>query len=309
MKRISIRLTILLCFSSFFTITASSKVLIITHSFCRPDLIEIQNKTFKAFLQDNYEFVVFNDGPNQKMAQAIENTCNKLNIRCIRIPQEIHARPYLKRLPGENWNNPSCRTANVVQYSLDTLGFDHNGIVVIIDSDMFLIKDFSIVKYLEGFNFVGLAQGRNHIRYVWNGLVFMDMRTLPNKRTINFNCGRIEGQQVDTGGHMYYYFKNNPTIRLKWYIAMAKIEPGHPHDLPRDAKSLRALGYDENSIDFILSFDKQYGFEFHADKHFIHYHAGGSNWPGYSQSWLNEKNRLLNQYIDQQIATYKNTTE
>src|ERR1700733_11055839 len=82
----------------------SAKVLIVTHSYNRPDFIELQHETFAQFMADEYEFVVFNDGPTNKLAKEIEETCRKLTVRCIRIPQEIHQTPYLPRQPWEDWN-------------------------------------------------------------------------------------------------------------------------------------------------------------------------------------------------------------
>jgi hypothetical protein len=83
-----------------------SKILLFTYSYNRPDFIKIQCKTFKKFLEDDYEFVVFNDARDQNMEQKINQTCTRYGIRCIRIPQEIHDRPYLQRWPGEDYNYP-----------------------------------------------------------------------------------------------------------------------------------------------------------------------------------------------------------
>jgi hypothetical protein len=76
-------------------LTFSKNVLIMTYSYNRPDFIEIQNKIFKKFLKDDYTFVVFNDASQEEMANQITETCNKLNLPCIRIPQSIHEAPYL----------------------------------------------------------------------------------------------------------------------------------------------------------------------------------------------------------------------
>ena len=65
MDRISILYCIL--FSLFFSLSATDKVLIITHVYNRPDFIEIHAESFKAFLKDDYEYIVFNDAPNDDM--------------------------------------------------------------------------------------------------------------------------------------------------------------------------------------------------------------------------------------------------
>src|ERR1700684_2505146 len=82
--------SILITSLSYIPIQAN-KVLIITHSYCRPDFIELHHKTFKAFLKNDYEYVVFNDASDPHLKRKIEKTCEKLGIRCIRVPQELHA--------------------------------------------------------------------------------------------------------------------------------------------------------------------------------------------------------------------------
>ena len=118
-----------LCVLSGFYESSEAKVLIITHAYNRPDFIEIQAKTFKKFLLDDYEFVVFNDSPNPIMHEAIRATCKKWGVMCVPIPQDIHTMPYLPREEGDDLTRPNIRHVNCIQYSLDTLGFNHEGIV------------------------------------------------------------------------------------------------------------------------------------------------------------------------------------
>ncbi len=271
---------------------ASSKALIMTYVYNRPDFIELHTKTFNAFLKDEYEYVVFNDAPNTTMCQIIEQTCKKLDVRCFRVPPH---KPH-RQAPG-------YRHIDGITYSLNTLGFDHNDIVIMIDADMFLIKPFSAAQYLKEFDFIGGYQYRSKngikVVYTFPGLVFMNMPKLPNKRTISFEGGFINKLACDVGGETHYYFQNNPSLKLKLYTAFSK------DGLPKDAQSLRKLGYDENSIHLILDLDRKYGFQFHGDTNFIHYYAGGSNWPGYSKDYLKIKDRFFYDYINKQITAYK----
>jgi len=206
-----------------------AKVLLITHSYNRPDFIELQAKTFQKFLQDDYEFVVFNDAPTQKLAEQVEAACAKLGISCFRVPQSIHQQPYLPREADDDWNSPSIRTANAVQYSFDTLAFQHDGMVAIIDSDMFLIRNFSIVEYASGYDLAAVAQWRGSdgvVKYLWNGIMFFNMQTLPNKRSLNFNCGRIMGNCTDTGGFTHYYLKQNPEAKVRFMREQLDVTDG-----------------------------------------------------------------------------------
>lgn len=145
------------------------KVLLITHSYNRPDLIEIQTKTFRAFLNDDYEHVIFNDAPNESMKNQIEEACKKCGLRCFRIPQELHR---------DGRTAPGYRHIDGIQFSLQQLGYNHEGIVGIVDSDLFLLKPFSIEKYMQGYDIAGELQGRENenikIRHLSPILVFYE---------------------------------------------------------------------------------------------------------------------------------------
>ncbi len=88
----------------------------------------------------------------------------------------------------------SVRNSNVVQYSLDTFGFNHDDILMLIDSDMFLIKEFDVRSFMQGYDLAGFhksccndtrriqhTEEIPHTVYVWIGLIILDMRSLPCK--------------------------------------------------------------------------------------------------------------------------------
>src|SRR5579872_6833786 len=127
MKRLISMILPFIFFSYSTHINASNKVLIMTYVHSRPDFIELHHKTFKAFLKDDYEYVVFNDAPNSSMSLAMEQTCARLGIRCFRVPPHHPSR-----------ETASSRHVDGIHFSLNTIGFNHNGIVAIIDADMFL---------------------------------------------------------------------------------------------------------------------------------------------------------------------------
>ena len=268
--------------SSFFS-NLSAKVFLITHSYNRPDFIEIQYKTFNRFLKDDYEFVVFNDAPDMKMENQIVKMCQKYAIKCIRIPQTIHDMPYLPHEGG--FNSPHARCANVVQYSLDTFGFDCDGIVAIIDSDLFLIHDFSIEEYMNGYDIAAWAQDRGKVQYIWNGIVFLDMRRLPNKRTLNFNCGTVEDETVDVGGYTYYYFQQNPTVAYKMMNGLY---------MKRRAYKSLPSNLDSSVKKFLRR--KPDNIEFFIDFAFLHYRSG-ANWNKKSSKYHEKKTKLFNHLI------------
>lgn len=206
LKKTSIILMLFLFCSQ---LDASEKILILTYSYNRPEFIEWQCNTFKKFLQDDYEIVVFNDACDKAICDQIEQMCIKFEITCMRVPQ-THAN-----------NAPSCRHQDAIMYSMQTIGFHYDGIVCMFDSDMFLIKPFSIVNFLRGHDIAAWGQHRPHdVYYLFPGVVFLDMRMLPNKETMSWIGGTVNGSACDTGGYMHHYLKNNPYIRRRTMNSM-----------------------------------------------------------------------------------------
>lgn len=280
---------------------ADDKVLIITHSYCRPDFIELHDKTFKAFLKDDYEYVVFNDAPNHAMQREIEQTCAKINVRCIRVPQELHAQR----------NDPGARHIHGLMHSMNTVGFDHDGIVFIIDSDMFLFKPFSVHEYLGDNHIAGQKDVRPHVgpvevTYMTPLLIFINMKKAPNKRSINFDGGVVNGHACDVGGHLHYYLQDTPDLRIKYLPGKCVTELAEKNN----EQQLRSLGYDEITAAWVTSLKNYFDpsdphrLQFHGDGNFLHYVAGGSNWNGRSQAYHNKKTRIINNFIDQMIEKY-----
>jgi len=181
-------------------------ILIITHSYNMPSFIRFQYECFKKFLADDFEYVVFNDATNPQLEDEINNVCKELEIRCIRVPQQIHKKP----------ERASKRHADCIQYSLDLIGYKHAGYVFLADSDVFLVKPFNLSQYMENFDIACHIITKQHIYHLWPVIIFMNMDNLPHKETINWNPGIIDNIGIDTAGHTYHYFKNNPHLQIRY---------------------------------------------------------------------------------------------
>lgn len=287
-----------------------AKVLIITHNYNGPQFIELQQKTFRKFLKDEYEFVLFNDAKDETTARQIEQTCHSWNVTHIRIPQEIHNRPYLKRLPGDSFQRPNIRHANCCQYSMDILGFNHEEIVIMIDSDMFLIRTFDVEEYMNNKDIAAFMKGSKtptgqEIVHLCPALCFFDMRKLPDIHSLNFNCGTVKGASVDSGGWTYHYLEQHPQLNISYINCLAsyKLFLGN-YDMQIQANSTISNsakidsyvthGFNEKEIQFLLK--KPDTFEFFLDNIFVHYH-GGSNYNNQSAAYHKNKWQIFTEFI------------
>jgi hypothetical protein len=187
-------------------------ILIITHQYNCPEFIEYQWKTFKKFLHDEYIYVVFNDAQDPRMAQLIADRCNTLGVQCLRIPQNNRC-----QIPHHLYSPASTRHAQAIAYSMNEFGFHHDGIVMMIDSDMFLIHDFSVREFLADDDIAGLPCIQGQVMFLWPGLIFFNMKTLPAKETMQFFPGSIDGNWVDTGGYLHYYLTHNTSVKKRLF--------------------------------------------------------------------------------------------
>lgn len=217
--------------------TLSAKILIITLNHNRPDFITLQHRSFNRFLHDNYEFVVFNDATEESLITEIDTTCAKLGINCMRCTQE-------NRTPATGTTNPIWameRHAQGLHYALQTIGFHHDNIVMIIDSDMILIKDFSVADFMQGYDMAGLKQSvqpsgiTKPATYLWAGLMFFRMNALPQKETMRFNHVYIKKVRTDTGGALHEYLQRNPAIKIRFF------DQKYRHILTKDLDNTFAL--------------------------------------------------------------------
>ena len=286
------------CLILWFVIADAEKVLILTYSYNRPDFIEWQHKTFEKFLLDDYDFVVFNDASNPELSSQIEAICNQYNISCVRVPQN-HVN-----------NTPGARHQDAIKLSLETIGFKYDGLVCMFDGDMFLVQPFSIINFMKDYDLAALPQSReNDVHYLFPGLVFMDMRNLPNKETINWAGGYINGSAADTGGQMHYYLKNNSHIRLHYMnqllfgrratdienagVVCDECKKNQNLACSHNTEILKKCGLDQYGIKFLQA-GPQGGNEFFMDGHFFHYRCA---------SWdfsidHNQKTSLVSQYMN-----------
>ena len=53
----------------------------------RPDFVEIQDKLFKKFLKEEYQFHVVDDSMDENISQEFKTICEKYSIHYYRKPQ------------------------------------------------------------------------------------------------------------------------------------------------------------------------------------------------------------------------------
>lgn len=234
----------------------------------RPDFVILQDTLFKKFLKNDYTFHIVDDSIDSQITEQFEIICSLRELK------------YYRKPPTNISMNPAQACAHTIQWSYDNLIKKNHSddIVFFTDSDMFLIDEFDIEEYMSDSIIGGLPQGRGHVTYMWNGIMFFNMPKIEDK-DIDFSDGVVEGQLTDVGGHTYYYFKKTGIVMKKSDVDY----PTHYYDID--------LHKDSNG----------YNMELHLNGNFLHYRAATnwhSNWKG-SDDPLEEKTKVFNKIIQQ----------
>ena len=220
----------------------------------RPDFILLQDYLFKKYLEDEYTFHVVDDST---MNKEMETACRTVGARYYKKPSDT------EELRS---SDPSRACAIAVQWTYDNfIKYRVNDLVLFLDSDMFLVKDFNIKQYMSDAIIAGRPQYREHIYYLWNGLMFFNMPKL-HDRDINFYDGYVDGILTDVGGETHNYFKRTqvPLKETDWRVVS------------------KYKGID-------LSEQEGYEMELHLEDKFLHFRSA-SNW--FSDEWKKQGNPL-----------------
>jgi len=194
------------------------KIKIITLANHRPDFIEPQYQSIKRFVKDtDVEYVIFNTASeDQKRYDEIESICKKLGTQSIPVKKSK-----LLKFWKENVSKSVARSLN---YIWKNHLKNEKDIVVIIDSDMFFIKDVSIEQLMNGYNFAFVPAYRGkkfEVLYPWTGLMFFNMNTLPSPEKMRWDTGSVLGNKVDVGGMNHFYLQehveNLKVLRLEMW--------------------------------------------------------------------------------------------
>lgn len=250
---------------------------IVTAVVNNPQFIEIQYYTLKKYFKGDYEFIVFNDakvfpdftnGDDVTIKSQIEDTCNRLQIQCIAIPNEHH----------EHVKAAHVRCADSMNFILKYQK-EHPDQYLLLDSDMFLITEFDISKYAN-YECAVVLQNRDNDYYFWNGIYYFDFTKLKNIDLLNWDCT----WNCDVGGKMQQWLRN--------MVTGVEIAHGMPHTneiyfikwlcscdwnlstAPENVKNNEAL------VTFLQNDVRNENGKFFSELYdgaFLHYRAGG-NW-------------------------------
>jgi len=214
-------------------------------------LIRLQKQSLDLFLQEPYDYIVYDDA----YAQAHFSNWNTADISAHikkvtedvggvyrRVPQGFHddRRCLFPSTVEPYANNANTRCSDAYQFILrDEDVYCSSGTVIFMDADVFLISPYAPTTMLRATNLsiasVPLRKTYSTVAFslnvtqLWTAINVMDMRALPGKQDLNWDCGGLwlfEGTpsarrfSIDSGGHtMDWLGQHNPRVRW-WDVTM-----------------------------------------------------------------------------------------
>lgn len=274
---------------------------VICTTFNQPDFLEYQYKLSKKFIEDEFEFFVYDNSTNSNLENKFKNICQGNNIRYFKVPS--------------NGGNPSQRAGFSLNYALDHNYDYYNNNIAVLDSDLFPISKINFSKHLKNVDIYGRGQIRplpsetgsdyaihknlldevrknyndicngintsiyNHIYYFSNQYVILNMKNLKDFNNNNrFLPGSVNGITGDCGAYLHdYILKNNITHQSVGIEYMPEIKKdSNIYQYARNELSILENGYSEL-----------------IDESLLHFRSG-SNWQGHTNQIQSE--RLKNLY-------------
>lgn len=224
--------------------------------FNRPDLLTPQIKSLRKRIKSDYTINVVCDYRNLDYIGQFSKICYDE-----RVPFHPHR--------SEQQVVPSAYHGASVTWAYNTIMLKEcSDYVFLLDHDMFPIDDFDIDEYMSDCDISGLSQTRGNTRYVWPGLMIMDMRKVKQYQFDFMPC-IVDGHPLDTGGGNYPLVEN---LKFK----------------PTDCQYPDTF----NGIN-LLENDDGYGFELHLNQKFVHFRNASSWHNQYNIDKSSSKNEVI----------------
>jgi hypothetical protein len=191
----------------------------------RPDFIELQMRSFKKYLQEDFTYTILNNSKFDRMHeyQAIEDVCRKWQIEThdvekdldlIRRCNEVEKSCTVFNADGV-WSNGNCAGCYGCYYTWENYIVKEKGNIALLHPDVFLDRPVCFSDYLKETPLCFIPQGRPGLDgiHMHDALVLADMSRLPDPLSINWWGSKVEGIDTDIGGQTYFYLKNHPDLK------------------------------------------------------------------------------------------------
>ena len=202
----------------------------------RPDFIKFQKESFEKYLKDDYKWIIINNhGYLYDKTEEIEQECIEQGIEYLTVEHEREI-------------EVSQLVANSLNFLWQAQASKRKGIVVIMDSDLFLTSDVSFADVLGQSDMFFCPQYTEGHIWPWPGFVGFNMEKI-KADDVSFELLKIGDKYSDVGSGLNKYIeKYQPKIKL---IDRKEITD-QDWPVPNTNQTLHQLGFPKPySVDFL----------------------------------------------------------
>jgi hypothetical protein len=282
----------------------TSKVNIITTVSAWPEALEAQRYLINKYSKEACNFIgVIDTSPNPnpwnlwdpELRDRAKEIAHEYCDEVIMMPEELHS-DRRKIFPTTNVSKAKFsneRASDVLQFIFEKRVMNANTPCLILDSDMFPIAPFSLMDSLVSKSIRGVIQHRSgsfkrQVKYYWNGLSMFEPTKLKYLEDFSFDCGKVRGLKVDTGGQSHWGIKKIEETGLQETLGYIK----HLSSLNWSINEFRG-SIPSRMKQFIMDDDRNQSKKIYSeiyDESFLHFRAG-SNWREESVDVVRDRNR------------------
>ena len=282
------------------------KINIITTVSAWPEALQAQRYLLNRYSAESFNFIgVIDTSPtpnpwnlwDPKLRGIAEKIAQEFCDEVIMMPEELHfnRRKLFPATKVSKAKYSNERAADVLQFVFEKKILNSTTPTLILDSDMFPIGTFSITKSLDLNSIRGVIQNRKgrfgrDVKYYWNGILMFDPPRLQYLEDFSFDCGKVLGSKVDTGGHSYWWIKKIEEAGLYGELGFIN----HFSSLNWQINDFKG-NLPEGIRQFIMNDDRNRGGKVYSeiyDQTFLHYRAG-SNWREESPQVVQDRNQIF----------------
>jgi hypothetical protein len=252
----------------------------------RPDFIELQVKSFRKYLQEDFQFVLFNNSKFDRMQEyeGIQEMCKRYNVETHDVEKDQDLIDRCNAIEKSctvfnnhgSWSNNNCAGNYAACYIWEKFILKETGNICLLHPDVFLDRPITLSDYLKETPLCFIPQTREGLggNHMHDALVLADMSRLPDPNQIIWWGSLVNGIATDIGGQTFFYFKNHPDLKI------THITPGYCQDDP--TLDFHPSEYEVFSID--------------GKPIALHYFRG-SNWDRKSEQYHIKKTAWLHQRL------------
>ena len=267
------------------------ELIILVVVYNQPDFLEYQYRCLQKFIKVPFRFILFDNSDVDNMTIKFMEISSRLNIEYYRIPQNIHS-----------LNDASSRAGKSLDYSLQYLynNIQFRGVVMVNDSDLFLVDNYNPLETIKEFDIIGRSIKNIYLRdespehpinkynidYYSNQFLIINYSTFSDINNISFLPTIIDNINLDCGGKLYKYFKEN---NVK-HRSILDYSTGYSID---EVKSINGINnYIRGYIAEDIKINNSKSFSEIFDNSYIHFRAG-SNWLNQNQEIYSKRRENL----------------